>query len=145
MEAVLELMFAAQMRGTGRRVSLYISSARVRLPPKYQDTSTGNLICEHRTKLGTVDAMRQNPYNGVMALGHSNGTVTMWTPNMTTPVVKMLCHRATVTALAFDLTGHYMATAGVDCQIHVWDARKLGEKVPAMHTPSPAPHPACDW
>ena len=102
---------------------------------KYQDTSTGNLICEHRTKLGTCDTMTQNPYNAVMALGHNNGTVTMWTPNMTKPVVQMLCHRANVTSVAFDLTGNYMATAGVDCQVHIWDARKFGEKLHSYHTP----------
>jgi hypothetical protein len=37
--------------------------------------------------------MRQNPWNAVMHLGHSNGVVSMWTPNMSTPVVKMLCHK----------------------------------------------------
>jgi U3 small nucleolar RNA-associated protein 7 len=36
----------------------------------------------------------------------------MWTPNMGTPVVKMLCHRGPVKAVAFDTTGHYMVTAG---------------------------------
>ncbi len=43
--------------------------------------------------MGTCDAMRQNPWNGVMQLGHANGVVSMWTPNVTTAVVKMLCHR----------------------------------------------------
>jgi hypothetical protein len=38
--------------------------------------------------------------------------VTMWTPNMTTPVVKMLCHRAAISALAVDPTGHQLVTAG---------------------------------
>jgi hypothetical protein len=37
----------------------------------------------------------------------------MWTPNITTPVVKLLSHRGPVNALAFDPSGHYMATAGV--------------------------------
>ncbi len=32
----------------------------------------------------------------VMNLGHNNGTVTLWTPNISTPVVKMLCHRGPV-------------------------------------------------
>lgn len=36
----------------------------------------------------------------------------MWTPNITTPVVKMLCHRGPINALAFDVSGHYMVTAG---------------------------------
>ena len=45
--------------------------------------------------MGTCDVMRQNPWNAVMNLGHSNGVVSMWTPNMSTPVVKMLCHKVT--------------------------------------------------
>ncbi len=38
---------------------------------KYQDTSTGLLVSEHRTKLGPCDTMKQNPYNAVMHLGHA--------------------------------------------------------------------------
>jgi len=102
---------------------------------KYQDTSTGNLIVEHRTQLGSCDCMAQNPHNAVIGLGHTNGTVTMWTPNMTTPVAKMLCHRATVTSVAFDALGTYMATGGLDSQIHIWDVRKLGTKVHSYFTP----------
>lgn len=50
-------------------------------------------MAQHRTRLGDCDVMRHNPYNAVVSLGHANGTVSMWTPNVTTPVVKMLCHR----------------------------------------------------
>jgi U3 small nucleolar RNA-associated protein 7 len=78
----------------------------------YQDTSTGQIVAQHRTRLGACAAMRQNPYNGVLCCGHNNGTVTMWTPNITTPVVKMLCHRGAITALAVDPTGHQLVTAG---------------------------------
>ena len=38
-----------------------------------QDTSTGELVAEHRTKLGSCEVLRQNPYNAVVSLGHSNG------------------------------------------------------------------------
>ena len=58
-----------------------------------QDTATGAIVAQHRTRMGTCDVMRQNPWNAVMHLGHSNGVVSMWTPNMSTPVVKMLCHK----------------------------------------------------
>jgi hypothetical protein len=50
-------------------------------------------VAQHRTRMGTCDVMRQNPWNAVMHLGHSSGVVSMWTPNMSTPVVKMLCHK----------------------------------------------------
>lgn len=69
--------------------------------------------------------MRMNPYNSVLGLGHSNGTVTMWSPNMSTPLVSMLCHRGPVNAVAFDSEGLHMVTAGMDKQVRVWDVRKF--------------------
>lgn len=78
----------------------------------YQDTSTGQIVAQHRTRLGSCDVMRQNPFNAVLCLGHNNGVVSMWTPNITTPVVKMLVHKGPVSALAVDPTGHHLVTAG---------------------------------
>ena len=42
---------------------------------RYQDTSTGAIVAQHRTKLGPCSVMAQNPWNAVMVLGHGNGTV----------------------------------------------------------------------
>ena len=81
--------------------------------------------------------MRQNPYNAIICLGHARGTVTMWAPNEPIPAVKMLCHSGPVTAMAIDNAGtyiccvycfctnisSYMATAGVEGMIKVWDMR----------------------
>lgn len=75
-------------------------------------------MAQHRTRLGSCEVMRQNPYNAVLCLGHSNGTVSMWTPNITTPVVKMLVHKGPVTALAVDPTGHQLVTAGARGEMH---------------------------
>ena len=61
--------------------------------PAVQDTSTGRIVAQHRTRLGPCDVLRHNPWNAVSCVGHANGTVTMWTPNITAPVVKMLCHK----------------------------------------------------
>jgi len=72
-----------------------------------QDVSSGALIAEHPTRMGACDVMRHNPWNAVVCCGHSNGIVTMWTPNLSTPVVKMLTHRGPVTALAVDAGGRY--------------------------------------
>ncbi|GIL70431.1 hypothetical protein Vretimale_3566 [Volvox reticuliferus] len=97
---------------------------------RYQDTSTGHIVAQHKTHLGPCSVMRHNPYNGVIMLGHARGCVTMWTPNLTTAAVKMLCHTGPVNALAVDPSGTYMATAGMDSQIKVWDVRMLRP----MHT-----------
>eukprot|EP00246_Nothoceros_aenigmaticus_P012637 TRINITY_DN4022_c0_g2_i2.p1 TRINITY_DN4022_c0_g2~~TRINITY_DN4022_c0_g2_i2.p1 ORF type:complete len:431 (-),score=53.47 TRINITY_DN4022_c0_g2_i2:1544-2728(-) len=91
---------------------------------RYQDTSTGHIVAQHRTRLGACEVMRMNPYNAVLGLGHNNGTVTMWSPNLGSPLVTMLCHKGPVTALAFNLEGQQMATAGYDGKVKVWDVRK---------------------
>ncbi|CAG8655587.1 592_t:CDS:10 [Funneliformis caledonium] len=104
---------------------------------KYQDTSTGQLVAELRTKLGCCNAMAQNPWNAIMHLGHSNGTVTLWSPNMSTPLVKMLTHKGPVKAVAVDHTGKYMATSGLDGQLKLWDIRTY-KPLQQYYTRSPA-------
>lgn len=93
---------------------------------KYQDTSTGELVSHHRTKLGPCNVLRQNTSNAVVHLGHSNGTVTLWSPSSPQYLAKMLCHKgAPVTSMAIDLSGNYMVTGGADRQIKIWDLRKF--------------------
>ena len=103
---------------------------------RYQDTSTGEIIAVHRTREGSCDAMIQNPWNAVLNLGHANGTVTMWTPNLSTPAVKMLCHYGPVRAIAVDQSGRYMATSGADKTVRVWDIRTY-RPLHTYNTPAP--------
>lgn len=42
---------------------------------------------------------------------------------MAQPLVSMLCHRGPVTSLAMDAQGKYMASAGMDGEVKVWDLR----------------------
>jgi U3 small nucleolar RNA-associated protein 7 len=108
---------------------------------RYQDTSTGQVVAQHRTRLGPCDAMRQNPWNAVLCLGHANGTVTMWTPNLTTPAVKMLAHHGPVRSLAVDAPGRHLVTTGADGSVKVWDVRTYRE----LHAyTSAAPAEWCD-
>ncbi|KAI7892315.1 WD40-repeat-containing domain protein [Mucor mucedo] len=93
---------------------------------KYQDTSTGQLVAEKRTGLGPCNTMTQNRFNAVIHLGHQNGTVTLWSPSMSSSLVKMQCHRGPVKAMAVDKGGHYMATSGADGQLKIWDIRTYG-------------------
>merc|ERR1719149_429598 len=87
----------------------------------FRDISTGQQVSKMRTHLGPCRAMRQNPTNAVVHLGHSNGIVTMWTPTVKEPVVKMFAHAGHVTGIA--LHGNYMVTAGADGAWRVWDIR----------------------
>ncbi|RPA95214.1 BING4CT-domain-containing protein [Choiromyces venosus 120613-1] len=104
---------------------------------KYQDTSTGNLVSEHRTRLGSPTSMTQNTRNAIIHVGHGNGSVTLWSPNVSTPAVKMLTNRGPVRAIAIDRGGNYMATAGADSRMNIFDIRTFKE-VHSYYTPTPA-------
>jgi U3 small nucleolar RNA-associated protein 7 len=90
---------------------------------KWQDTSTGKIVAEYNSKLGSTRSMGQNPWNAVIHLGHNNGNVSMWSPSMSSPLVKMLCHSGPVQDVKVDLSGNYMATVGLDSQLKIWDVR----------------------
>eukprot|EP00579_Thalassiosira_antarctica_P000275 CAMPEP_0201871422 /NCGR_PEP_ID=MMETSP0902-20130614/4341_1 /ASSEMBLY_ACC=CAM_ASM_000551 /TAXON_ID=420261 /ORGANISM="Thalassiosira antarctica, Strain CCMP982" /LENGTH=607 /DNA_ID=CAMNT_0048397407 /DNA_START=174 /DNA_END=1997 /DNA_ORIENTATION=- len=95
---------------------------------QYQDTSTGNLVSQHRTKLGPCRAICQNPFNSVLHLGHTNGTVTLWSPSSSEYLVKMLCHKGSpITSMAIDRSGRYMATGGGDSKVKIFDLRMFKE------------------
>ncbi|KAK9429855.1 WD40-repeat-containing domain protein [Lipomyces doorenjongii] len=103
---------------------------------KYQDVSTGEQVCEFRTKMGPTTSMTQNPYNAIIHLGHTNGTVSLWAPNTSTSLVRILSHKGPVRAISVDRGGRYMATAGADAQLKIWDVRMYKE-VHAYYTPTP--------
>jgi U3 small nucleolar RNA-associated protein 7 len=69
--------------------------------------------------------MAQNTHNAVIHLGHQNGTVTLWTPNLPHPAVRLLAHLGPVVSVSVDPSegGRYMATGGMDGIVKVWDCR----------------------
>lgn len=78
--------------------------------------------------MGPCQTMDQNKHTGVISLGHSNGTVTLWTPNISTAQIKLLAHRGPVSAISHDPSslGTYFCTAGIDGTMKVWDSRTWG-------------------
>lgn len=69
--------------------------------------------------------MAQNRHNAVIHLGHQNGSVTLWTPNLPHPAVQLLAHLGPVVSVAVDPSsgGRYMSTAGQDGTVKIWDCR----------------------
>ncbi|RWS26712.1 WD repeat-containing protein 46-like protein [Leptotrombidium deliense] len=93
----------------------------------WTDVSMGKLITSYRPpKAKLITSMCQNPVNAVVLTGHSNGTVSMFTPNMKEAVVKMLCSPAAISDIAVDITGHYMVSTSVDRSMKIWDVRNYG-------------------
>ncbi|KDN52995.1 BING4CT-domain-containing protein [Tilletiaria anomala UBC 951] len=95
---------------------------------KYQDVSTGQLVSQHRTGLGLCNVLAQNPLTAVLHCGHANGTVTLWTPNLSTPALKLLAHCGPVSGISINTQngGRQMVTSGMDGCVKVWDSRMLG-------------------
>lgn len=85
------------------------------------------MVIEMPTKQGSPTALAQNPYNAILHVGHHNGTVTLWSPNSSTPLVKLLAHRGPVRSMAIDREGRYMVSAGQDLRMAVWDIRMFRE------------------
>lgn len=104
---------------------------------KYHDVSTGELVSELRTKMGPTLAMKQNPWNAIMHLGHGNGQVSLWSPNAPEPLVKMQSSRGPIRDLAIDREGKYMVVSGADKTMKVWDLRKFKE-LDHYYTQTPA-------
>ena len=81
------------------------------------------MVIEMPTKQGSPTSLAQNPSNAILHVGHQNGTVTLWSPNSTTPHVKLLAHRGPVRSMAIDREGRYMVSTGQDLRMAVWDIR----------------------
>ncbi|PGH05218.1 U3 small nucleolar RNA-associated protein 7 [Blastomyces parvus] len=94
---------------------------------KYTDTSTGQLVAELATRQGSPTSLCQNPHNAILHVGHQNGTVSLWSPNSSTALVKALTHRGPVRSVAVDRQGRYMVSTGQDLRMAVWDIRMLKE------------------
>lgn len=69
------------------------------------DVSVGTRVTGFQTHRGRLSLMAQNPTNAILHLGHSRGTVSLWSPNNKEPLVEMLCHNAAVRSICVDKTG----------------------------------------
>jgi len=89
----------------------------------YLDTSYGKIVSNINTHAGRLDIMVRNPQTAVIHLGHPNGQVSLWTPNLNKAAAKMLCHKSMLRDIAIDATGKYMATTSMDRRLKVFDLR----------------------
>ncbi|CAM9135797.1 unnamed protein product, partial [Ectocarpus fasciculatus] len=90
---------------------------------KWHDISIGNMVSRHQTGHGPCNVLKHNRTNGMSHVGHNNGVVSLWSPSSGKAAVSMFCHRGPVTDLAIDREGNYMATAGMDSLVKIWDVR----------------------
>lgn len=105
---------------------------------RYHDTSTGELVSTHLSKMGSCKVMRQNPQNAIIHCGHHNGVVSLWSPASNQFLVKTLCHNGPVNDIAIHQNGITMVTTGVDQTVKIWDARMWKEthRYESLHFPA---------
>lgn len=100
---------------------------------RYLDVSTGKLVSEMNMKSGQDKSVCLNYQTGIINVGHSNGTVTFWSPNICEPLAKLFCHKGPVCSAACSFDGNVLATQGVDSQLKLWDIRKFSREL-VIHT-----------
>lgn len=91
---------------------------------KWRDVSTGQMMASYQTGHGPVHVLKHNRVNAVSHVGHSNGVVSLWSPAAGKALVSMFCHKSSINDVAIDREGTYMATAGMDGMMKIWDLRK---------------------
>lgn len=102
------------------------------------DVTVGEVVAGYHTKHGPVRMMAQNPFNGVLCLGGSQGVVTMWSPTIREPLAKILCHPTPLKAIAVDPKGTFLATSGLEKSVKIWDIRALSGPVVEYKLRAPA-------
>ena len=63
----------------------------------------------------------------------------LWSPNMSTLLMKMFMYHGPIQSLAIDREGRYMVTAGPDHRVKIWDVRKYQE-IHSYYTQRPTDH-----
>jgi len=79
--------------------------------------------------------LRANPYNALVSVGSTKGTVSTWSPNIRKPVEELLAHKGTIRDIAFSRDGMRMVTAGDDQKISLWDVRNTSTMINTVKIP----------
>ena len=90
---------------------------------RYLDTSTGQQVARHFSKMGPCHSFRQTQSTSIINVGHGDGCVSLWSPAHAEPLMKLKAHRGPVTAIATHEQS-YLVTAGGDFKWKLWDIRK---------------------
>jgi U3 small nucleolar RNA-associated protein 7 len=104
---------------------------------KYQDISTGEIVSSVFIRDKSITAMRQNPWNAIIHTGSKNGVVSLWSPNSQEYLMKVCCHKNAISMVEIDRNGQFMATAGLNNEVHAWDLRNTYRELNTLRTSFP--------
>ncbi|CAD26670.1 similarity to HYPOTHETICAL WD-REPEAT PROTEIN YER2_yeast [Encephalitozoon cuniculi GB-M1] len=101
---------------------------------RYQDISTGKIVSQIYLRNREVTSMKQNPMNAIIHTGNVKGVVSLWSPNSKEYLMKILCHKSTVSSIEIERGGRYMITTGMDNRVNVWDLRNTYKHLNTLRT-----------
>lgn len=100
----------------------------------YLDTSIGEIVSVLFISDKTPTCIKAGPTNGVVHLGSKNGQVSLWSPSQKSFLMKVKCHKSTVTNIELDRSGIHMITTGNDNKIGVFDIRNTYKPIRSITT-----------
>jgi WD40 repeat protein len=104
----------------------YLSSFSLDNTWSLWDVASARRLCSVRGEEGFSCGMF-HPDGIILGTGSSgdNGAIRIWDVREQTNVGSFTEHQGEITSLTFSENGYYMASAGVDCKVRIWDLRKL--------------------
>jgi WD40 repeat protein len=80
-------------------------------------------------RFGLINAMALNPDHTLLAVGLSDGTVSVWNTGTRTRIESLDTHAASVQSVAFSADGRTLAAGTADSVVRIWDAA-TGRAIP---------------
>eukprot|EP00792_Barthelona_sp_PAP020_P004938 TRINITY_DN241_c0_g1_i1.p1 TRINITY_DN241_c0_g1~~TRINITY_DN241_c0_g1_i1.p1 ORF type:complete len:496 (-),score=97.99 TRINITY_DN241_c0_g1_i1:131-1588(-) len=95
----------------------------------WQDISTGEIAasypCASRVNRSSLRCLANSPKTAVSYVGHSNGTVSLWSPRIGNPEIQLKAHNGPISNIAVSNNGFNFITVAVDGRISLWDERNF--------------------
>lgn len=89
----------------------------------YLDTSIGSIVSSVFIADKSPTVLKASLKNGVVHVGSKNGQVSLWAPSQKSYLMKVKCHKASISGIEIDRSGIHMITTGSDNKINVFDIR----------------------
>lgn len=100
----------------------------------YLDTSIGEIVSSIFIADKSPTSIKGCLTNGVVHIGSKNGQVSLWAPSQKSFLMKVKCHKASITGIEIDRTGTHMITTGSDNKINVFDIRNTYKPLKSIPT-----------